>query len=70
MEKMKWYWWLLIAIFAVLGMSTLFPAPASKPNLIGYYSHCTFAPISTLICWIVSGLCYYIGKRKATSEEE
>ncbi|MEM2351242.1 MAG: hypothetical protein QXT26_02425 [Thermoproteota archaeon] len=45
-------------------MSTLVPASASEPNLMGYYSHCPFAPISTVICWIISGLCYWLGRRK------
>jgi hypothetical protein len=32
MEKMKWYWWLLIAIFALLRVLTLVPAPV-RPHL-------------------------------------
>jgi hypothetical protein len=63
---MKWYWWLLVAIFAILGISTLVPVPASKPNMMGYTSHCSFAPISTIICWIVAVVFYWLGKRKAT----
>jgi len=62
---MKWYYWLVTAIFIALGISTLVPAPAKKPNLIGYYSHCTFTPISTLICWIIAGFVYWIGKKKS-----
>lgn len=68
MEKIKWYWWLLVAIFAVLGISTLVPAPASKPNLIGYYSHCSFTPISTVICWVVAGAFYWLGQRGAAKK--
>jgi hypothetical protein len=62
---MKWYWWLLVAIFVLLGVWTLVPAPASKPCLLGYYAHCTFTPISTIICWIVAGVCYWLGKKSA-----
>lgn len=47
---MKWY--KTIIIIAVLaGVSTLIPALASKPCYLGYYAHCTFTPISTIICW-------------------
>jgi hypothetical protein len=42
----------------------LIPAPASKPSLLGYYAHCSFAPISTIICWIIAGIIYWLGKRK------
>jgi hypothetical protein len=65
---MKWYWWLLVAIFIVLGISTLIPAPASKPNLLGYRSHCSFTPVSTIICWVIAGACYWLGKRKAAKK--
>ena len=61
---MGWKWWVLVALFAVLGLSTLIPAPASKPNMLGYYSHCSFTPLSTLICWIIAGILYWLGKRR------
>jgi hypothetical protein len=67
---MKWYWWLLIAVFIILGASTLIPAPASKPNMFGYYSHCSFTPISTVICFIIAGACYWLGKRKAAKKTQ
>jgi len=50
-------------VFVVLGISTLIPAPASKPSLLGYYAHCSFAPISAIICWIIAGAIYWLGKR-------
>jgi hypothetical protein len=34
----KRYWWLLVTIFAVLGICTLVPVPAGKPSLLGYHS--------------------------------
>ena len=61
---MKWYWWLLVAIFIILGISTLIPAPASKPSFLGYYAHCSFTPISTIICWIIAGVFYWFGKKR------
>jgi hypothetical protein len=65
---MKWYWWLLVAIFVVLGISTLVPAQASKPSLLGYYAHCSAAPVSTIICWIIAGACYWLGRKRAAKE--
>jgi hypothetical protein len=35
--------------FVALGLITLLPAVSSKPNLIGYYSVCAFAPASSSI---------------------
>lgn len=35
--------------FFALSMITLLPATASKPNLLGYYGVCSFAPKSTAI---------------------
>jgi len=61
---LKWYYWAGIIVFIILGISTLIPAPASKPSLLGYYAHCSFAPISTIICWIIAGAIYWLGKKK------
>jgi hypothetical protein len=36
-------------------MLTLLPLPASKPNVIGFVSHCTWAPWSTLILLVAAG---------------
>jgi hypothetical protein len=51
-------------VFFVLGVTTLIPAPASKPSFLGYYAHCSFTPISTIICWVIAGAIYWLGKRK------
>ena len=61
---MKWYCWAGVIIAIILGISTLIPAPASKPSLLGYYAHCSFTPISTIILWIIAGIIYWLGKRK------
>jgi hypothetical protein len=47
---MKWHK-ILIVIAVLAGVSTLIPASASKLCYLGYYAHCTFMPISTIICW-------------------
>ena len=61
---MKWYYWAGVIIFVILGITTLIPAPASKPPLLGYYAHCSFTPISTVICWIIAGVIYWLGRRR------
>jgi hypothetical protein len=61
---LKWYYWVGVIVFFVLGVTTLMPAPASKPSLLGYYAHCPFTPISTIICWVIAGAIYWLGKRK------
>jgi hypothetical protein len=61
---LKWYYWAGVVAFVVLGVSTLIPAPARKPCLLGYYAHCPFAPISTVICLAIAGAIYWLGKRR------
>ena len=63
MKLVKWYYWLGVVVAAALGAMTLVPAPASKPCLLGYYAHCSFTPISTLICWAIAAAVYWLGKR-------
>ena len=55
---MKRAYWVLVAVFLVLGLSTLVRAPASKPCFLGYYAHCSFTPVSTIICFVLAGVCY------------
>ena len=57
---MKWHK-IVIVIAVLAGVSTLIPASASKLCYFGYYAHCTFTPISTLICW---GIAWGIYRRK------
>ncbi|MGB9671901.1 MAG: hypothetical protein ACPL0C_06995 [Candidatus Bathyarchaeales archaeon] len=61
---MKWYWMLLTIVFVILGISTLLPTSASKPSMLGYYAHCTFAPVSTIICWTVAAIFYWISRKR------
>jgi len=60
---LKWYYWVGVIVFVVLGITTLIPAPASKPSLLGYYAHCPFTPISTIICWVIAGVIYWFGSK-------
>ena len=57
-------------LFLILGITTLMPAPASKPCLLGYYAHCSFTPVSTIICWVIAGVCYWLGRRRVAEGGE
>ena len=63
---MKWYYWLVIAILIVVGISTFVPAPGSPSNFIGYSSVDPFAPVSGILLWIIAGAVYWFGTRKET----
>ncbi len=58
--------WMLLTILSTLAaISTVLPqASASKPCFLGYYAHCTFTPISTLICIALAAISCIIRKRK------
>jgi len=43
-------WMALTVLFTLAAITTLIPAAASKPCLLGYPAHCSFTPVSTLIC--------------------
>jgi polyferredoxin len=62
---LRWYYWVGVIVFVVLGVTTLIPAPASKPSLLGYYAHCSFTPISTVICWVIAGVTYWFGRKRS-----
>lgn len=59
--KLMWIYWIAVALSAFLGIDTLVPHRSSKPCLLGYNAHCPFAPISTVICWVISAAIYCIG---------
>lgn len=53
--------------FAVLALITLLPAAASKPNRLGYFGVCSFAPISTAILFILSSIFLIIRYKESKS---
>ncbi len=64
--RKKGYWFLfsLTLFFTLLAISTIIPSErASKACMIGYKAHCTFTPISTIICVIPAGLVCFVRKR-------
>jgi hypothetical protein len=57
---MKGLWLFVSGFFGIgfiaLTIITLLPASASKPNKIGYYGVCSYAPISTVILFLFSAI--------------
>lgn len=47
--------------FFTMALITLLPSVASKPNRLGYYSICSFSPISTFMLLIFSALFLLVG---------
>lgn len=68
-KKKKGYQFTLVLtiIWTIAAINTLIPSvSASKMCFLGYKAHCTFTPISTLICIIVAGLFCFIRRAKYT----
>jgi len=68
-EKKKGYIPLLLltVFFTILAILTLMPqASSSRECILGYRAHCTFTPISTLVCFAISGLVCVLRKRLLT----
>jgi hypothetical protein len=61
---LKWYYWLVIAILVVLGISTFIPVPGYPKSLLGYSALDPFAPISGIITWLIAVPIYWYGKKK------
>jgi hypothetical protein len=58
---------IITVVFVLSGLLTLLPTDnASKKNILGYMSHCSFVPVSTLICFILAGVSCIIRKAKFT----
>ncbi len=67
-EKKKGYGFMLVlvAFLILVSISTLLPDKSASKDclLLGYRAHCTFAPISTLICILVTVLAYMLIRKK------
>ena len=55
-------WKALATSFIILGVLTVFPWFASRPNHVSYYSICSFAPISTLMFFLLAAVFYSLGR--------
>lgn len=60
MKKQSVAYWSLVGLtllFALAAVVTLLPhAGASKPNVLGYRSVCSFAPAASALCGLLAGL--------------
>ena len=57
-----------VIVHSILAVVTLIPmASASKASLLGYKSHCSFTPISTLILLALAGLHIMLHRRQAAA---
>lgn len=55
---------MLTFVFTVLAVVTLLPNPqASKPNVLGYRSVCSFAPAASALCGLLAGVTCTIRNR-------
>ena len=64
--RRKGYWWLFVLtiVFTLGTLSTLIPTEGvSKVCLLGYKAHCSFTPISTIICAVLAGLTCFVRRR-------
>ncbi len=51
-------------VVLALGALTLLPSPgASKANLIGYKSKCSFTPVSTVLMFAIAAVLFIIRSR-------
>ena len=51
--------------FSILAVVTLLPSPgASKPNVLGYRSVCSFAPAATALCGLLAGATCTVRNRR------
>ena len=60
----KKLWRGLSAVSIIAGASTVLPAPASKPCLLGYYAHCSFTPVATAVCVVLAVVFWWVGGRR------
>lgn len=63
-------YWAMLGLslaFSILAVVTLLPNPAaSKPNVLGYRSVCSFAPAATALCGLLAGLTCTLRNRIAS----
>lgn len=59
-ERQPLGYWLMIGcslLFSLAAAATLIPNPgASKPNILGYRSICSYAPAATALCGLLAGI--------------
>jgi uncharacterized protein with FMN-binding domain len=57
----------LTVAFSILAVVTMLPSPgASKPNVLGYRSVCSFAPAASALCGLLAGITCTLRNRLAS----
>lgn len=68
---MKIWQWVIVVILVLAGISTVLPTGASKDCYLGYEAHCTFTPISTIMCiGIAAALVFFFNMKNEKKEKE
>ncbi len=71
-EKQTIAYYALIGLslaFSILAVITLIPNPAaSKPNVLGYRSVCSFAPGASAVCGLLAGITCTIRNRRVSAK--
>lgn len=63
-KKGYWMFFTLTIIFTLCALSTLIPSEhANNISMLGYKAHCSYTPISTIICIALAGLSCFFRKR-------
>lgn len=64
-KKGYWFLFVLTIFFVIMAISTIIPSESvNKVSMLGYKAHCSYAPISTIICLALAGLSCLIRKRR------
>ena len=70
MKKRKRHYWVFLVttvLFTLAAASTLIPSPAAgRACFFGYYAHCSFTPISTVLCLLGSAVSCIVRRRVFT----
>ncbi len=63
-KKGYWVLFLLTILFTVCALSTILPSErVNEISMLGYKAHCSFTPISTILCIGFAALTCFIRKR-------
>ena len=59
-----WIGLLMTGLFTLAAVSSLIPdSGAGKACLLGYKAHCSFTPVSTILCLILAGSACFVRRR-------
>lgn len=64
--RKKGYWALLVLtlLFTICALSIILPSErVDEISMLGYKAHCSFTPVSTILCIGLAGLTCFIRKR-------